>query len=144
MLSPVVLTLRLLYLILDSRRLKRLCWAWVESIAMLVALWASVVDVKKGRQGTNYSLCGFHYVLRWLAAWGGTAPKLHSDADGKDAVNGVLVEVAHDGNNQLLREYGIEFWTIVNEKHYKPLVSRWVRERWSAVDRALSVDWLVG
>ncbi len=98
--SLFVLAWRLLSLLPDGSRLKKLCVGWVGSPAMLRALRVRRVCCKcpGGRErDTNDLLSCSHYPLKGLAAGRVAGAIPHSDAASQNALDGASVEGAHDG-----------------------------------------------
>ncbi len=98
--SLLVLAWRLLSLLPDGSRLKKLCVGWVGSPAMLRALAGEtgVVNVlERGERDTNDLLSCSHYPLKGLAAGRVAGAIPHSDAASQNALDGASVEGAHDG-----------------------------------------------
>ncbi len=98
--SLLVLAWRLLSLLPDGSRLKKLCVGWVGSPAMLRALRVrrGVVNVlERGERDTNDLLSCSHYPLKGLAAGRVAGAIPHSDAASQNALDGASVEGAHDG-----------------------------------------------
>ncbi len=92
--SLLVLAWRLLSLLPDGSRLKKLCVGWVDHLQCWgLAGETGVVDVLEGgERDTNDLLSCSHYPLKGLAAGRVAGAIPHSDAASQNALDGASVE----------------------------------------------------